>query len=64
MLNLHRDSVESDIYDIIEWLTTDFELPSFEEVAHTQTGMGMMQGARIAAYRAAVELRELKLTQK
>lgn len=59
-----RCDVESDVYDIIEWLTTDFDLPKFEDAAKTKTGMGMMQGARIAAYRAAVELRQLKLTPK
>ena len=57
MTNPNRQDVESDIYDIIEWLTTDFELPPFDEAAKTSTNMGMMQGARIAAYRAAVKLR-------
>ena len=28
-----RQDVEEDIYEIIEWLTTDCELPSFEEAA-------------------------------
>ena len=52
-----RQDVEEDIYEIIEWLTTDCELPSFEEAVKTETGMGMMQAARIAAYRAAQRLR-------
>jgi len=58
MTDPKRQDVENDIYDIMEWFDLDIELPTFQEAAETQTGMGMMQGARIAAYRAAVKLRQ------
>ena len=57
---LNRSDVENDVYDITEWFNPSIELPSFEEAAKTNTGMGMMQAARIGSYKAAKEIEALK----